>query len=90
MAPDMAAKFIYIPSSTKILTLTTAPFCFILVDALSVFEFPMVRGVYILLCPQEEQVHSFSGGHRYTHSVAQPSKRFTPLSVAILLWQGHC
>ena len=42
MAPDMAAKFIYIPSSTKILTLTTAPFCFILVDALSVFEFPMV------------------------------------------------
>ena len=51
MAPDMAAKFIYIPSSTKILTLTTAPFSFILVDALSVFEFPMVRGVYILLCP---------------------------------------
>ena len=60
MGPNMAAKFIYIPSSTKILTLTTAPFCFILVDALSVFEFPTVPGVYILLCPQEEQVHSFS------------------------------
>ena len=35
----MAEKSIYIPSFTKILTLATAPFLFILVDALSVFEF---------------------------------------------------
>ena len=26
----------------------------------------------------------------YTHSAAQSSKRFKPLSVTILLWQGHC
>ena len=42
-----------IPSSTKILTLATAPFLFILVDVLSsVCEFAMVPGVYILVCPR--------------------------------------
>ena len=51
----MAAKSIYIPSSTKILTLTTAPFLFILVGALSVCEFAMVPGVHILLCLLEEE-----------------------------------
>ena len=40
-----------IPSSTKILTLATAPFLFILVGILSVCEFAMVPGVYILLFP---------------------------------------
>ena len=60
MAPSMATKSIYIPSSTKILTLTAAPFLFILIDALSVFQFSIVPGVYILLCPQEEEVHSSS------------------------------
>ena len=45
MVRNMAAKSIYIPTSTKILTLTTAPFLFILVDALSFFKFPMVPGV---------------------------------------------
>ena len=48
MAPNMAAKSIYVTSYTKTLTLTAAPFLFILVDALFVFEFPMVPGVYIL------------------------------------------
>ena len=62
MGPNMAAKFIYIPSSTKILTLTTAPFCFILVDALSVFEFPTVPGVYILLCPRKNKYTLFPDG----------------------------
>ena len=47
-------------SSTKILTLTTAPFLFVLVRALSVCEFTMVLGVYILLFPQGEEVHSSS------------------------------
>ena len=83
-----------IPSSTKILNLTTAPFLFILVSALSVCKFAMVPGVYILLYLQEEEVHSSSRGHRYIyiyiHSAAQSSKRFKPLSAAILLWQGHC
>ena len=60
MAPSMATKSIYIPSSTKILTLTTAPFLFALVDALSVFEFPLAPGVHILLFPQEEVVHTSS------------------------------
>ena len=38
-------------------TLTTEPFLFILVGTLSVCEFALVPGVYILLCPQEEKVH---------------------------------
>ena len=41
-------------------TLTTAPFLFISAGTLSVCEFAMVSGVYILLCPQEEKVHYFS------------------------------
>ena len=79
-----------IPSSAKILTLTTAPFLFILVGALYLCEFAMVPGLYTLQCPQEEEVHSFFWGHKYTHSTAQSSKRFKPLSVTILMWQGHC
>ena len=39
-----------IASSTKILTLATAPFLFILIGALSVSEFAIVPGVHILLC----------------------------------------
>ena len=34
-----------IPSSTKIITLATAPFLFILVGALSVYEFAIVPAV---------------------------------------------
>ena len=41
---------------TKILTLTIASYLFILVGALSVCQFAMVPGVYILLCPKEEEV----------------------------------
>ena len=46
-----------IPSSTKILTLGTAPFLFILVGVLSACECVIVPGVCILLCPQEEEVY---------------------------------
>ena len=49
-----------IPSSTKVLTLATVSFLFILASTLSVCETAMVPGVYILLCPQEEEVHSSS------------------------------
>ena len=49
-----------IPSSTKIITLTAAPFLFLLVGAMSACDFAMVPGVYILLFPQEEEVHSSS------------------------------
>ena len=45
-----------VPSSTKIPTLATAPFFFILFGIMYVFEFAMVPGVYTLLCPQEEEV----------------------------------
>ena len=45
-----------IASSAKILTLATAPFLFILVGVISVFEFAIVPGAYILLCHQEEEV----------------------------------
>ena len=89
LTPNIAAKSIYIPRFTKILTFTAAPFWFILVDALSVFEFSMMLGVYISLFPREDEVHSSPWGHRYTHSVAQSSKRFKPLSVRMLLWQDH-
>ena len=53
-----------ITCSAKILTCAIAPFLFILVDALC--EFAMVPGVYILLYPQEEELHY--------------SKHFKPLS----------
>ena len=76
-------------SSTKILTLTTAPFLIILVGALFVCQLAMVPGVHILLCPGRRG-RLFLRGHRYTHSAAQSSKRFKPLSVTILLWQGNC
>ena len=52
----MALIVLYIVS----LTLKTAPISFISVGALSVCEFAMVPGVYILLCPLEEEVHSSS------------------------------
>ena len=57
---------------------------------LSVCEFAMVPGVYILVSPQEEEVHSSSWGHRCRHSATHLSKRFKPLSATILLWQDHC
>ena len=41
--------------STKIPTLAIVSFLFILVGVLC--EFAMVLGVYILLCPQEEDIH---------------------------------
>ena len=49
-----------IPSSTEVLTLAITLFLFILVGVPFVCEFAMVLGVDIFLCPQEEEVHSFS------------------------------
>ena len=73
---------------TKILTLAIATFLFILGGVL--YEFAMVPSVYILLSPQKEQVHSSSRWYKWTDSVARSSKRFTPLSAILLLWQGYC
>ena len=44
-----------ITCSTKILTLAIAPFLFILVGVIC--ELDIVPGVYILLSPQEKEVH---------------------------------
>ena len=44
-----------ITCSTEIFTLATAPFLFIFVGVIC--EFAMVPGVYILLSPQEEEIH---------------------------------
>ena len=67
-----------ITCSTKILTWAIALFLFILVGV--VCEFAMVPGVYILLSPQEKEVHS----------ATRSSKRFKPLSAIILSYQGYC
>ena len=50
----------------------------------------MVSGVYILLSPQEEEVHSSSWGHRCTDTAVHSTKIFKPLSVIILPCQGYC
>ena len=56
----MPVSVFCIPSSNKILTLTTRPFLSISVGALSVCQFAMVPRVYILLCYQEDEVHASS------------------------------
>ena len=71
-----------ITSSIKTLI---ASFLFILVSIL--YEFNMVPSVYILLSPQEGEVHSPYWRHRCTHSAAHSSKVFKPLSVITWLCQ---
>ena len=78
----------FIPCSTKILTLATAPFLFILIGVFC--KFAMVPSVHILLSYQEKEVHYSTWRKRCTQSAAHSSKRFEPLSATILLWQGHC
>ena len=72
--------------STKILTLTTAPFLFISVSALSVFEFAMVPGVYILLCPQQEEVHFSSWVHRFIYIHFQQHNHWKDLNPCLSLY----
>ena len=77
-----------ITCSTKILTLAIAPFLFISIGVLC--EFAMVPGVYVLLFPHEEEVHSSSWGDKCAHLAAYSSKRLKPLSAIILIYQGYC
>ena len=77
-----------ITCSTKILPLAIAPFLFISWHPLRICY--GVSGVYILLSPQEEEVHSSSWGHRCTDTAVHSTKRFKPLSVIILPCQGYC
>ena len=61
------------------------------VPSLGVFcEFGVKPGKYILLSPQEKDVHYSSWGQKCAHSAAHSSKRFKPLSNSILLCQGYC
>ena len=48
-------------------------------------EFAMLLDVYILLSPQEEEVHSSSRGNRCTHLAAYSPKRLNPLYVILSL-----
>ena len=45
----------------------------------------MVSVAYIILSPQEENVHFPSWGHRCTHSAVQSSKRFKPICHYIIM-----
>ena len=65
-----------ITCSTKTLTLVKASFLFIFLGVM--FEFVMVLCVYILLSPQEEEVHHSSWRQWCTDSAAHSSKRFKP------------
>ena len=72
--------------STKILTLAIAPFLFISWVPLWI----CYGALYILLSPQEEDVHPSSWEHRCIHWAAHSSKRFKPLPAIILLCQSYC
>ena len=79
-----------IPSSTKILSLTRAPFLFISVGALSV---KLLCGQEcIFYCAPRKKRYTLlpEGTDIYTHSPAQSSKRFKPLSLTVLLRRGNC
>ena len=70
--------------STKILTFAIAPFLFIFVGMIC--EFAMVPEVYILLSPQEEEVHFLPEGtdvhiHVTMHHVTMPK--------LLLNWKKH-
>ena len=71
---------------TKILTLETVTFLFILVGVLCINLLWYIR----FTVSQEEEVHSSSWCHRCTNSAAYSSKRFKLLSAIILLCQGYC
>ena len=74
-----------IPGSTKIL---------IYFGNSIIFVYFSWRPLSVNLLCQECTFYCVPRKKRYTllptHAAAQSSKRFKPLSVTILLWQGHC
>ena len=72
-----AFKCLTVLLSTQILILAIVPFSFISVSILC--EFAMLADVYILLSPQEEDVHSSSWRDRCTHLAAHSPKRLVCL-----------
>ena len=73
--------------STQILILVITPISFISVSILC--EFATLPDVYILLSPQQEELHCSSWGNRCTYLAAQLSKRLNTLSVIILVCLGN-
>ena len=67
-----AFKCLTVSFSTGILILAIAPLSLISVSIL--YELAMLPDVYIVLSPQEEEVHSSSGGDRCTNLEAYSSK----------------
>ena len=76
-----------IPGSTKIL---------IYFGNSTIFVYFTWHRLCLCICYGAKSVHFTVSPRRKrytllpTNSIAQPSKRFKPLSVTILLWQGHC
>ena len=64
-----------------------APLSFISVVILC--ELAMLPDVFILLPPQEEEVHFSSRGDRCTHLEAHSSKAWKPLPVIIQVYLGN-
>ena len=69
--------------STQILILVIMPLSLSSVNILC--ELAMLPDMYILLFPQEEEVHCSSWGNKCTHMAAHSSKRLNLLTVIILV-----
>ena len=73
--------------SIKTITLAITPLLFNLVSI--VWEFAVLRDVYVLLSSQEEEVHSSSLGDRCTRLADYLSKRLNPFSAITLICLGR-
>ena len=73
--------------SIKTITLAITPLLFNLVSI--VWEFAILRDVYVLLSSQEEEVHSSSLGDRCTRLADYLSKRLNPFSAITLICLGR-
>ena len=82
-----AVKYLTVLLSTQIFISAIAPHLFISVSILC--EFAMLPEMYLLLFPQEEEVHSSSWVDRCICLTAHSSKRLDPLSVIILACLGN-
>ena len=82
-----AFKCLIVSHSTEILILAIVPLSFI---SVSIFcKRATLTYVYILLSPQEKEVHSSSWGDGCTRLEVHSSKRLNPLSVIILVCLGN-
>ena len=82
-----AFKRLTVSLSTKILFSAIAPLSFISGVILRKLAIP--PDVYILLSPQEEEVHFSSRGDRCAHLEAHSSKTLSTLPVIILVCLGN-